>query len=80
MTFGVAGNASATPVDPDIPTESYPMPTDPVTVPPTVVKPLPATGSDSTGTWIKIGGATVLAGGLLVAATSRRRNHEQAEA
>lgn len=58
--------------------ESYPMPTDPVTVPPAEEKPLPDTGSDSTGLWIKIGGGTVLAGGLLVAATARRRNEDSA--
>ena len=68
----VSGASAAT--DPDA--ESYPITTDPVTHPPTDPKPLPATGSDGTEMWLKVGGGAVLAGGLLVAATSRRRNAE----
>lgn len=76
VALGSAGAASADDYD-TVPAESYPIPTKPDTVPPKVVKPLPATGSDSTGMWLKIGGGAVLAGGVLVAATSRRRHESQ---
>lgn len=73
VTVGGVSAAAAEDYD-TVPAESYPIPTDPVTHPPAEPKPLPATGSDSTGMWLKIGGGTLLAGGVLVAATSRRRN------
>jgi LPXTG-motif cell wall-anchored protein len=73
VSLGSVGAASATP-DPDTPTESYPIPTDPVTHPPQEAKPLPRTGGDGTDMWLKIGGGALLAGGVLVAATTRRRS------
>jgi LPXTG-motif cell wall-anchored protein len=73
VTVGGASSAAAEDYD-TVPAESYPIPTDPVTHPPMEPKPLPATGSDSTAVWLKIGGGTLLAGGILVAATSRRRS------
>ena len=72
VSLGSVGAVSATP-DPDTPTESYPIPTDPVTHPPQQAKPLPRTGGDGTGMWLKVGGGALLAGGALVAATTRRR-------
>jgi LPXTG-motif cell wall-anchored protein len=72
--FGSSGSVMA---DSDVPTESYPIPTNTVTNPPVPAEPLPATGTDSTGLWLKVGGGAVLAGGLLVAATARRRNENE---
>jgi len=43
------------------------------TVPPEEPRPLPPTGANGTQDWVKLGAGAVLAGGLLVAGTARRR-------
>ena len=36
-------------------------------------RPIPKTGNEGTDTWVKLGAGAVLAGGVMVAAASRRR-------
>jgi hypothetical protein len=57
--------------------EAYPpTPTKPPVTPTT--RPIPATGNDGTDTWVKLGAGAVLVGGVMVAATSRRRREVEA--
>lgn len=69
--LGSVEGASAT--TPPTDAEDYP-PAE--TVPPEDPGELPATGADGTGDWLRVGTATVLGGGLLVAVASRRRRHD----
>jgi LPXTG-motif cell wall-anchored protein len=75
-SIGVFGTASAD--DDDQPAEAYP-PTP--TLAPDRPKPpgeIPKTGNDGTDAWLKLGAGAVLAGGVLVTATARRRQQEVA--
>ncbi len=72
-----AGLAAADDPPPD---EAYPpaATTTPVVAPTTV--PLPPTGADGADTWLKVGAGAILVGGVLVAATARRRHTASAPA
>jgi len=61
------GAAFADTVDEDYP----PAATNPPVTPTTAA--IPKTGNDGTDAWLKMGAGAVLAGGVLVAGTSRRR-------
>ena len=65
-----AGLAAADDPPPD---EAYPPAATTVVVAPTTV-PLPPTGADGADTWLKVGAGAILVGGVLVAATARRRH------
>ena len=65
-----AGLAAADDPPPD---EAYPPAATTVVVVPTTV-PLPPTGADGADTWLKVGAGAILVGGVLVAATARRRH------
>ena len=73
--FSVAlptGLAAAT--DDPPPDEAYPpAATTTIVVVPTTT-PLARTGADGTDMWIKVGAGAILVGGVLVAATARRRH------
>jgi hypothetical protein len=72
-----AGIASADDDDGHKKHEAYPpTPTKPPVTPTT--RPIPATGNDGTDTWVKLGAGAVLVGGVMVAATSRRRRELEA--
>lgn len=61
------------------PDEAYPPAATTVVVKPTTV-PLPPTGADGADTWLKVGAGAILVGGVLVAATARRRHTASAPA
>ena len=66
-----AGLAAA---DDDGKDEAYPPAAVVTTVPAAVVKPpIAVTGADGADTWLKVGAGAILVGGILVAATARRR-------
>jgi len=66
-----AGLAAAT--DSDGQDEAYP-PQATTTVVTPVTRPLPPTGASGADNWLKVGAGAILVGGVLVAATARRRH------
>lgn len=57
--------------------EAYPPASTAPPVTPTTVA-IPSTGNEGTGTWVTLGAGAVLAGGLMVAGTTRRRKEADA--
>ena len=71
LTLVPAGLAAAT--DSDDQDEAYP-PQATTTVVTPVTRPLPPTGASGADNWLKVGAGAILVGGVLVAATARRRH------
>ena len=65
-----AGLAAADPP----PDEAYPPDATTTTIVAPTTDPLPPTGADGADTWLKVGAGAILVGGVLVAATARRRH------
>jgi hypothetical protein len=59
--------------DPGPPEEAYPPRASTTTVVAPVTRPLPPTGASGSDNWLKVGAGAILVGGVLVAATARRR-------
>jgi hypothetical protein len=67
-----AGLAAATEDPP--PDEAYPPDATTTTVVAPTTAPLARTGADGADIWLKVGAGAILVGGVLVAATARRRH------
>jgi LPXTG-motif cell wall-anchored protein len=78
LSVGLPGGlAFADDDDGDKKHEAYPpTPTKPPVTPTT--QQIPKTGNDGTDMWVKLGAGAVLVGGVMVAATSRRRRGVEA--